>query len=252
MSREMARSILTTFCACPHLTIHRSSTYCRATFYLTIPTSKNWWKNRDFRRLFRANLLEQSSQRIRVKPNIADPVGSVIGTPSLADKVLFGTGDSLGGTGCGSKRQTVSAAVTAAAVAGTAQYRRRIEGPPGGRRSSGSSGEESSWRSLPPSMTPFFAPPSQARSDAEGRVVLRHRGDDVLQRSQSAPLPRAVRPSMAKIALADGRIIAGALPPTALRLVSEWSLAHRRELEDNWARARADEPLERIPGPDDE
>ncbi len=57
--------------------------------------------------------------------------------------------------------------------------------------------------------------------------------------------------SKAAISIANGRIIAGSLPPTALRLVSEWALAHRRELENNWTRARADQPLERIPGPDD-
>ena len=56
----------------------------------------------------------------------------------------------------------------------------------------------------------------------------------------------------AVIGIADGRILAGSLPPTALRLVSEWALAHRRDLEENWARARADSPLERIAGPDDD
>ena len=58
--------------------------------------------------------------------------------------------------------------------------------------------------------------------------------------------------SRAVIGIADGRIIAGSLPPTAMRLVTEWALAHRGQLEENWARARADEPLERIPGPDDD
>ena len=58
--------------------------------------------------------------------------------------------------------------------------------------------------------------------------------------------------SRAVIGIDDGRIIAGSLPPTALRLVRGWALAHRPELEENWRRARADEPLERIPGPDDD
>jgi hypothetical protein len=58
--------------------------------------------------------------------------------------------------------------------------------------------------------------------------------------------------SRAVIGIVDGRIIAGSLSPTALRLVREWALAHGIELEENWARARADEPLERIPGPDDD
>ena len=48
----------------------------------------------------------------------------------------------------------------------------------------------------------------------------------------------------------DGEIIAGELPPTAERLIKEWALAHRGELEENWCRARMHEPLERIAGPD--
>ena len=58
--------------------------------------------------------------------------------------------------------------------------------------------------------------------------------------------------SRAVIGIAGGRIIAGSLPPTALRLVREWALAHQAELDENWANARADRPLERIPGPDDD
>ena len=58
--------------------------------------------------------------------------------------------------------------------------------------------------------------------------------------------------SRAVIGIADRRVIAGSLPPTALRLVTEWALAHRAELEQNWANARADAPLKRIPGPDDD
>ena len=53
------------------------------------------------------------------------------------------------------------------------------------------------------------------------------------------------------VRIVDGHILADLLPPTALRLVSELALAHCCELEENWARARADAPLERIAGPDD-
>jgi len=52
------------------------------------------------------------------------------------------------------------------------------------------------------------------------------------------------------IRLSDGEIIAGELPPTAARLVKEWTLARRSELEENWRRARAHEGLERVAGPD--
>lgn len=45
----------------------------------------------------------------------------------------------------------------------------------------------------------------------------------------------------------DGEPLAGALHSrTALRLIKEWSLAHRGELEANWKRIDQGESLERI------
>lgn len=45
----------------------------------------------------------------------------------------------------------------------------------------------------------------------------------------------------------DGEVLAGAIDSrTALRLVKEWCLANRPELESNWAKARKGENLERI------
>ena len=45
----------------------------------------------------------------------------------------------------------------------------------------------------------------------------------------------------------DGEILAGNLRShTARRLIREWSLVHRGELEANWDRSKAGEPLERI------
>ena len=38
----------------------------------------------------------------------------------------------------------------------------------------------------------------------------------------------------------------GALPRRALALVLEWNRLHRQELLDNWERARAGQPLNRI------
>lgn len=54
----------------------------------------------------------------------------------------------------------------------------------------------------------------------------------------------------AVFALAEGTRLRGELPPTATRMVREWILAHEAELNDNWRRAAAHEPLELIPGPD--
>ena len=50
----------------------------------------------------------------------------------------------------------------------------------------------------------------------------------------------------ARIDIASGEPIDGHLSPRALRLLREWSDAHREELEANWRRAEAELPLEPI------
>lgn len=50
--------------------------------------------------------------------------------------------------------------------------------------------------------------------------------------------------------IANGEVLAGALPGRALRLVREWLDQHRPELEANWARARdheMPEPIDPLP-----
>jgi hypothetical protein len=45
----------------------------------------------------------------------------------------------------------------------------------------------------------------------------------------------------------DGELLAGTVQSrTALRLVKEWSVVHRAELDANWSRVKAGQPLERI------
>jgi Domain of unknown function (DUF4160) len=44
----------------------------------------------------------------------------------------------------------------------------------------------------------------------------------------------------------DGRIIEGELPNRATKFVEEWISYHRLELEDNWNKAMAGEPLSYI------
>ena len=45
----------------------------------------------------------------------------------------------------------------------------------------------------------------------------------------------------------DGEPLAGQLQSrTAMRLIKEWSLAHRVELEANWSKLKAGEAIERI------
>ena len=52
------------------------------------------------------------------------------------------------------------------------------------------------------------------------------------------------------VGLSDGEVIAGELPPLARRLVRDWVLARRAELDENWRRAREHLRLEKVAGPD--
>ena len=54
--------------------------------------------------------------------------------------------------------------------------------------------------------------------------------------------------SEAQVRISDGEIHRGFLPPTARRLVKRWVLRYKAELERNWHRGQALEPLDRIPG----
>ena len=42
------------------------------------------------------------------------------------------------------------------------------------------------------------------------------------------------------------RILAGDLPPQAIRLVREWAKLHEKELSENWQRAQTDKQLKSI------
>lgn len=46
----------------------------------------------------------------------------------------------------------------------------------------------------------------------------------------------------------NGELQSGSLPPTARRLVREWSERRKDELTENWRRCENGEPLERIEG----
>jgi hypothetical protein len=48
------------------------------------------------------------------------------------------------------------------------------------------------------------------------------------------------------IRIDNGGILDGAMSPRALRLVGEWLELHRLELESDWTRAQAREPLAKI------
>ncbi|MBI3319569.1 MAG: DUF4160 domain-containing protein [Candidatus Omnitrophica bacterium] len=50
----------------------------------------------------------------------------------------------------------------------------------------------------------------------------------------------------ALIAIKTLAIIAGYLPPRAMGLVIEWATLHRDELQADWSKAKALEPLDKI------
>jgi hypothetical protein len=56
----------------------------------------------------------------------------------------------------------------------------------------------------------------------------------------------------ALISIETGDIIYGRLPPGVYRVLRDWAVRHRSELMENWVRARASEPLQRIVGADSE
>ncbi|MGH9918074.1 MAG: DUF4160 domain-containing protein [Nitrososphaerales archaeon] len=45
----------------------------------------------------------------------------------------------------------------------------------------------------------------------------------------------------------DGEVLAGSLEPRALAFVAEWARLHSEEIQANWDRARASQPLLSIP-----
>jgi Domain of unknown function (DUF4160) len=45
------------------------------------------------------------------------------------------------------------------------------------------------------------------------------------------------------VAVGDMSVLRGELPPRALGLVKEWGRLHQRELEEDWRRARQNQPL---------
>jgi hypothetical protein len=54
----------------------------------------------------------------------------------------------------------------------------------------------------------------------------------------------------ALIRISDGEKIAGELPPVAARMVREWAIVRRAELERNWELGCRGLAMERIAGPD--
>jgi hypothetical protein len=54
------------------------------------------------------------------------------------------------------------------------------------------------------------------------------------------------------IAIDTGEVIGGRLPLPALRIVREWLLRRRPELNENWQRGRQLLPFQHVAGPDED
>ena len=52
------------------------------------------------------------------------------------------------------------------------------------------------------------------------------------------------------VRISDGEIISGELPHSAARMVKDWALLRRAELEHNWELMLQHQQFERIAGPD--
>ena len=78
-------------------------------------------------------------------------------------------------------------------------------------------------------------------------LVLRHHDPHVLQRPCPPHFHAVYGDSKAQVAIGDGRILRGSLPPKQRRLVERWALRYNESLMAAWALAGADEPFERIP-----
>jgi len=50
----------------------------------------------------------------------------------------------------------------------------------------------------------------------------------------------------AVVAIEDGRLLEGSLPPRAMGMVAEWTTIHRHELLKDWELAKAQQPLSPI------
>lgn len=74
------------------------------------------------------------------------------------------------------------------------------------------------------------------------QLVLRHHDLHVLARSCSAAFHAQYGEHWAQITIEEGHLLAGSLPPRALRMVRGWRRSHENELRENWARVQRPEP----------
>jgi len=88
--------------------------------------------------------------------------------------------------------------------------------------------------------------------DACHFVLLRNLHTHVSRGSPARPLPCRIQGFEAFVSIDTGKILEGHLPVKAARIVAEWVNEPRAELLENWTKARKLEPLQRIPGADND
>lgn len=54
----------------------------------------------------------------------------------------------------------------------------------------------------------------------------------------------------ALVAIDSGKVIAGALPKAALKIIQDWVRSRKPELLENWEKGRRHEPFNAVPGAD--
>lgn len=81
---------------------------------------------------------------------------------------------------------------------------------------------------------------------------LRYLRAHVFRRSCATHVHVEYQGNEALVAIADGGIVKGGLPRRAHALVKQWCIDHQAELAQNWSLAQALQPLNRIPGADND
>ena len=91
--------------------------------------------------------------------------------------------------------------------------------------------------------------PTETISNSETALdigLLRDHHPDVRQRSRTTSLSREAPRAQGKFDF-HGDMLVGAIDSrTALRLIREWAVLHRTELEENWRLAKVRQPLRQI------
>jgi hypothetical protein len=99
-------------------------------------------------------------------------------------------------------------------------------------------------------MGRFGAPSFVRRWNADDLALLRFRHPDVWRDHPPPHIHAFYQGHEVLIAIETGEVLAGAMPPAALRLLRGWIQRRRGELLSNWERGKLRQPFEAVPGAD--